>query len=472
VSSDHAFGAEYETVIRGQLVLPDRTMGPGDVGVRDGRIAAVAEAGSLTGASLIDAGDALVLPGVVDVHVHTGSEPSEGIEHATAAAAAGGVTSIVDMPFDASGPVVTADDVLRKAEAVSTAALVDVALYGTVPADGDVSRIESMAAAGVAAFKLSTYRTHPQRFPRSSDLTILHAMREIRNAGSLVAVHCENDEIVAGLIAEFSGSERPLTPSSHSTSRPPVAENHAVAGILELAYATGVAAHICHVSTGRGVDLVSRAREDGVDVTLETCPHYLLLDETELERQGGRAKINPPLRSRAEVDALWAALVAGRIDIVSSDHVGWRLTRKADPDIFAVPAGSPTLELMLPLMHSEGVVCRGMSIHRLVEVLCEAPARRFGLWPEKGAIRVGADADLVVFDPRARWRVRDAQLTTSAAWSAYDGRDVCGRVSGVIARGEPLSSASESEGRAGRGRYLKRIGRIADPRGAVVTGLA
>jgi allantoinase len=218
--------------------------------VRDGRIAAVAEAGSLTGASLIDAGDALVLPGVVDVHVHTGSEPSEGIEHATAAAAAGGVTSIVDMPFDASGPVVTEDDVLRKAEAVSTAALVDVALYGTVAADGDVSRIESMAAAGVAAFKLSTYRTHPQRFPRSSDLTILHAMREIRNAGSLVAVHCENDEIVAGLIAEFSGSERPPTPSSHSSSRPPVAENHAVAGILELAYATGVAAHICHVSTG------------------------------------------------------------------------------------------------------------------------------------------------------------------------------------------------------------------------------
>ena len=254
---------------------------------------------------------ALVLPGHVDTHVHTRSEAAEGITAATTAAAAGGATTIVDMPYDDPLPITSADAFRAKADAVEREAIVDVALYATIaPRDG-LGEIDALVDAGAAAFKVSTFDTHPVRFPRIADDELYLAMQEIARRGSLIAFHAENDEIVRRLSRELSdaGREDALT---HAEARPPVSETEAVGRALELALATGARTHICHVTLERGFTLVARARADGADVTAETCTHYLLLDETELVRQGARAKINPPLRPRAEVEALWRLLATRR----------------------------------------------------------------------------------------------------------------------------------------------------------------
>ena len=241
----------------------------------------------------------------------------------------------------------------------------------------------------------------------------------------MAGVHAENDEIVrAGIDAERAAGHGG-DPLAHARSRPPVAEHEAIARCLELARATGVRLHVCHVSTPRGVELVAAARADGVDVSAESCPHYLLLDESELTRLGGEAKINPPLRRPP-----WRC---DGIDLVSSDHVGWPAERKRGDDIFALASGCPGVELIVPLVHD------AFGPEALARLLCEAPARRFGLWPRKGCIQPGADADLLVLDPDAEWEVDPAALVTPAGWSPYRGRRLRGpRDRGVLARGAGL----------------------------------
>ncbi len=434
----------------------------GDVGVRSGRVAALADKGELEGDEQLDVGEALVLPGHIDAHVHTRSEPAEGIVQATAAAAAGGATTIIDMPYDDPVPVTTVADFQAKAEIAESESIVDVALWATIAKTGSLEEITGLVAAGASGFKVSTFETHPVRFPQIPDDELYLAMERIRDAGSLIAFHAENDGLVRRL-TELVRAEGRTDPAAHAESRPPVAETEAIGRALELALATGVRVHICHVTLERGFSLVGRARADGVDVTAETCTHYLLLDEETLIQQGARAKINPPLRPRSEVEALWRLLAQGRIDFITSDHVGWRRERKEQEDIFDAKSGVPGLELTLPLLFSEAVVARGLPLSRLLDVLCESPARRFGLWPRKGAIMVGADADLVVLEPGLRWRVDEEKLVTSAGWSPYHGREVTGRVRAVFVRGQRVFEGGRVVGAPGLGAVVRPHSRGAFP---------
>ncbi len=356
------------------------------------------------------------------MHVHTRSYAGEGIERCTRAAAAGGVTTIVDMPYDdAEGPVDSFAAFEAKVADVERQAVIDVALWATVPPRGPVDDVPALVAAGAAAFKLSTFETHPRRFPRIPDGQLLRAFAAIAGAGGLAGVHAENDEIVRAGIAAEQAAGHSADPLAHARSRPPVAEHEAIARCLELARVTGVRLHVCHVSTPRGVELVVQAREDGVDVSAETCPHYLLYDETELARRGGEAKINPPLRA--------APLPAAGLDLISSDHVGWPAERKHGPDIFALSAGAPGVELIVPLVHD------ALGAAALMRLVSEGPARRFGLWPRKGNLAPGADADILVLDPAAEWQIDPAALVTAAGWSPYAGRRVRGRVVAAFSRG-------------------------------------
>jgi allantoinase len=236
-----------------------------------------------------------------------------------------------------------------------------------------------------------------------------------------------------------------------------VAESEAIGRVLELGLATGCRTHLCHVSIERGFTLVSRALADGVAASAETCTHYLVMDEDDLRRLGGRAKINPPLRPRTQQDALWRLLDAGRISQVTSDHVGWASELKDTPDIFAARSGVPGLETTLPLLFSEGVVRRGVPLGTLLHALCEGPAARYGLAPRKGAIAAGADADLVVFDPDERWRIDESELICHAGWSPYHGRDVTGRVKQVLVRGSTVFAGGEVRARAGAGRVVRPV---------------
>jgi allantoinase len=426
--------------ISGRILLPSGRAVRAGLTIADGRIES---AGDPVGGAL-DYGDALLLPGAVDVHVHTRSYAGEGIESCTLAAAAGGVTTIVDMPYDATGPVDSLAAFTDKIADVEREAHVDVALWATVPPRGPIDQVPALVDAGAAAFKLSTYETHPERFPRIPDGQLLAAFTAIAAAGGLAGVHAENDDIVRAGIAAEQAAGHGGDPLAHARSRPPVAEHEAIARVLELARATGVRLHVCHVSTERGVQLVAAAHRDGVDVSAETCPHYLLLDESALARRGGEAKINPPLRNRP--------LPADGLDLISSDHVGWPAERKHGPDIFALPSGAPGVELIVPLVHD------ALGAAELVRLVCEAPARRFGLWPRKGNLAPGADADILVLDPDQEWTIDPAALVTPAGWSPYAGRRVRGRVVAAFSRGVQVRDVSRAGAGAGHGQFVAAAG--------------
>ncbi len=422
--------------IAGRMLGPDGAVARGGLAFEDGRIAAATAAGP----DALDFGHALLLPGAVDVHVHTRSAPEEGIEPCTRAAAAGGVTTIVDMPYDAGGPIASPDAFAAKVADVQREAHVDVALWATVPPRGEIEHVQALVDAGAAAFKLSTFETHPQRFPRIPDGQLLSALQRIAAAGGLAGVHAENDEIVRAGIDRERAAGNAGDPLAHARSRPPVAEHEAIARCLELARASGARLHVCHVSTPRGVELVLAARAQGVDVSAETCPHYLLLDESELSRRGGEAKINPPLRA--------APLPAQGLDLIASDHVGWPRERKHGEDIFAVAAGAPGVELIAALVHD------ALGPAALARLVSEAPARRFGLWPRKGNLEPGADADVLVLDPELEWEIDPALLVTSAGWSPYAGRRVRGRVIAAFVRGVQVWDGEHVLAPAGHGRFV------------------
>jgi allantoinase len=365
------------------------------------------------------------------------------------------VTTVVDMPYDdAEGPVDSLRAFEAKVAGVEREAVIDVALWATVPPRGPIDEVAALVNAGAAAFKLSTFETHPRRFPRIPDGQLLAAFGKIARAGGLAGVHAENDEIVRAGIAAQQAAGHAGDPLAHARSRPPVAEHEAIARCLELARATGVRLHICHVSTPRGVALVAQAWRDGVDVSAESCPHYLLLDETELAHRGGEAKINPPLRAER--------LPPDGLDLISSDHVGWPAERKHGPDIFGLAAGAPGVELIVPLVND------ALGAAALARLVSEAPARRFGLWPRKGTLTPGADADVLVLDPHAEWEIDPATLVTAAGWSPYAGRRVRGRVLAAFSRGVQVWDGREVLADAGHGRFVPAaIGRPAQA-GALV----
>ena len=432
---------------RGALVLPGRAPRGPCATIADGRISARrARPPGAHGDGALDFGEALVLPGAVDVHVHTRSAPEEGIEACTRAAAAGGVTTIVDMPYDAQGPVQTPEAFAAKVADVEREAHVDVALWATVPPRGPIEHVAELVEAGAAAFKLSTFETHPERFPRIPDGQLLAAFAAIAAAGGMAGVHAENDEIVrAGIDAERAAGNGG-DPLAHARSRPPVAEHEAIARCLELARATGVRLHVCHVSTPRGVELVAAARADGVDVSAESCPHYLLLDESELARRGGEAKINPPLRARMS----WRC---DGLDLVSSDHVGWPAERKRGEDIFALASGCPGVELIVPLDPRRVRTARRS---------CACCARRrpaaSGCGRARAASCLAPTPTSLVLDPDAEWEVDPAALVTPAGWSPYRGRRLRGRVIAAFSRGVQVwDGTARDRRRPAHGRHVPAV---------------
>ncbi len=446
-----------DLIIRGNVVQSDREPFEGEMVVKDGRIAAVLEGQSGTAAKrILETRGSWVLPGVVDAHVHCLSDPSEGIMNCTRAAAAGGVTTIIEMPFDAGAPVNSLESFLQKKERVRQEALVDVALLATIRKRGGLDQINPLVEAGACGFKLSLFETDPERFPQIPDDELLEAFRLIAETGVVVGVHAENTDIINGLVSLLRSQGR-KDALAHCQSRPPVSETEATLRALELAYWTGVRLHIFHVSLPRCIELAAWFRNQGLNVTTETCPHYLLLNEKDMERLGAKVKINPPLRRKEDSEGLWRLVTEGAIDFVTSDHAPWQLQRKNRADIFDNASGTPGVQTLLPLLYSEGVSKGRLSLQRLVEVLCEAPANRLGLSPRKGRLAVGADADIVVLNPSKRWTIDSAKLLSSAGWSPYHGMTLQGQITHVFLRGRPVLEDGILVGKPGDGQLLSPL---------------
>lgn len=429
----------------------------GAVLIQGERIAGFSDVGAVDARAHIDVGDAYLLPGMVDAHVHCLSNPGEGIAAATSAAAAGGVTTIVEMPFDQAGPIDSAERVSRKRELVEQQAVVDVALLGTVAPRGGWRAVPEMADAGVCGFKVSLFDTDPYRFPRIDDGDLLDIFAAIADVDLPVCVHAENNEIVKGLIARLR-SAGDTKPGAHLRSRPAVSETLAVLAAAEAAFSTGAQLHVCHLSLPRSVDLVRRHVADGLNATTETCPHYLLFTADDVEREGARLKINPPLRGRESQQGLWDRVTNGTIDVISSDHAPWSMESKSNEDIFDNHSGVPGVETILPCVLAEALRRGPQTAASAIDAMTWKPAQRFGLGDRKGRLEVGYDADVVAFDPAAAWHIDEAELHSNARWSPFHGRTNQGRVVLTVSRGQVAWDGQTLRVEPGHGRVLMRNG--------------
>ena len=447
----------FDLVLRGQVVLSDRVLADGYVAIRGETIAAIGEGLPPPSKAVADHRGRLILPGLVDGHMHTSSSTGwPGIENATLTAAAGGVTTVCDMPYDVPNPVTSAKIFAEKVEWVNRLAHVDMALYATIRKDGGAEDVAAMAEAGASAFKVSTYEYDAHRFPRLDHPTMLAGFAEMAKTGLMVAVHNEDQELVVKLTeaAKAAGNTSPIW---HCRTRPPLAESMADLEIFEMALETGAHVHIAHSSIARGFDLAKIYRDMGAKTSGEACIQYLCMTEEDVVRLQGYGKCNPPFRTAAEVERMWASMAAGTMAYVSTDHAPWpRAKKEYNGDIFPVGAGLTGLQSFAPLMYTL-LAERGLSPSIMARMCSEEPARYHGLDPKKGGIRIGADADFCVletgdfvFDERI---IQDRE---DFRWSAYHGRAMKARVAATLLRGAEIWNGTEVKAKPGSGRFVPR----------------
>jgi allantoinase len=452
--------SDFDTVLAGTLVLPDRVVARGFVAISGDKIAAVGEGQAPAGRDRHDLGDALILPGAIDAQVHSLSQrDQEDFVWSTRSAAAGGVTTIVDMPYDEGNLVCSAEAVRRKVAHAGPQARVDFALYGTIdPAEG-TARIAEMVEAGVAAFKFSTFGTDPRRFPRIPPQLLAEAFAAIAPTGLTAGVHNEDDEFVRAAIDSVKAAG--ITDwRAHGMSRPPLTELLATLQIYETGAETGCPAHVVHCSLSRGYDIAARYRAEGFAATIECCIHYLVLDEEDdVRRLGGKAKINPPIRPRAEREKLWQQVAAGNVTLVSTDHVSWSENRKTSPDMFANASGVPGLEVMVPLF-VKGALERDIPLTWAARLMAANPARHFRLDHAKGALEVGKDADITVLVKRPKIYDAAASGHNVVGWSPYNGMELPWTVDSTWLRGRLAFDGTQVLAEPGTGRWVRpEVGR-------------
>ena len=448
--------AMNDSVVRGTVVTSMGTLRDGWVAIADERITAVGTGQAPPAATVLDYGANLVLPGLVDGHMHTSSAIGwPGIEGATRSAAAGGVTTCVDMPYDVPQAVTDAGVLADKIGWVNRTAHVDVALYGTIAKQGGVGAIEGLAAGGVCSFKLSTYEYDPVRFPRIDHPTMVEAFGAIARTGVPVSVHNEDQELVERLTADARAAGQ-TDAIMHCRTRPPLAETLADNAIFEIGLLTGAHVHIAHSSVARGFEIAAAFRAMGGQATGETCIQYLCMTEDDLVRLGGRGKCNPPFRTAAEVERMWAALAADQVAYVSTDHAPWPADRKGFADIFACGAGLVGLQSFAPLMYTL-LDERGLPPSVMATYCAERPARHHGLDGRKGAIAPGKDADLLVLEP-GRFTFDEAQIQDrpELRWSPYHGRPMRARVAATLLRGRVVWDGRVVLAEPGDGRFIRR----------------
>lgn len=447
----------FERVLKGNIVLEDEVV-KGSIGINGGKIEKIAVNEELAGQNVTDHGESYIFPGAIDVHVHCFSNPNEGFEKTTRLSARGGVTTFLDMPYDLPNPVNNTEIFKEKVEKLEKEALVDIGLWGTITKREGTPELKPLVEAGAMSFKLSTFETDEYRFPKVPNNEIIKAMKILAESGIVIAFHSEDDEIVKAMTKEYeeSGKHHNL---AHAETRPAYTETAAVLTLLEFAYWTGAKLHIVHVSHPRTLDLIKIFKEMGTDVSAETCYTYLLLDTEDLEANGPAAKMNPPLRSKEEVEGMWQHLREGNIDLISSDHIVWNVEdkKKGYGNIFKAPSGLPGLEVIVPLMFDGMVSRRGFAPTEFAKVMATNVAKRFGI-AGKGKIAEGYDADFVVIDPELEWQMNQEVMETDLGLLPFDNHTLKGKIVETIVRGRTVFDGEEVVAEPGYGTFIKGSG--------------
>jgi len=450
---------EFDLVVRGGILVTSDQTRETDLAIQGEKIAAVGQ--GLKGRRFIDAHGLLVLPGAIDPHVHLEMPvgktcSSDDWLTGTRAAAFGGTTTVIDFVEPQPGESLTNAFAARRDLAASKA-VVDFSLHMTISSDEPptIQEIPAISGEGIKSFK--TYLTY-EGF-HLSDSAMLNVLTAVRETGGIVLVHAENDAIIAYLKRRLR-SENRISPRNHALSRPAISEGEAVQRSLALAEVAGVRLYVVHVSTALGVEALRSACQRGVHAFGETCPQYLLLSEQELYRpdfEGAKFVCTPPLRSDSDRSHLWKGLADDVLQTVGTDHCPFLFHGQKDLGLSTyeeIPSGLPGIEARLALLYTFGVRSRRISLNRWVQICCTNPAQIFGLYPRKGNLASGADADVVLFDPQKSVVLTKSALHEQVDYTPYEGFVLQGYPVTTILRGRIIVENGNFTASPGSGRFL------------------
>ncbi len=455
----------FDTIIANGLVATATDTYTSDVAIRDGKISAVGQNLPRENATkVIDAAGRYVLPGGIDVHTHLdmpfgGTTSADDFETGTRAAAFGGTTTLIDFAIQYKGQTLrTAFDAwMQKA---SGKAVCDYAFHCIITdlADAQLDEMNALIREGVTSFKL--FMAYPGVF-MLDDASIFKTLRTTSKNGGLVCMHAENGGAI-DVIVQQALAEGKKAPKYHALTRPTTAEAEAVSRAIALAEMAGAPLYIVHLSCNEALEKVREARDRGLPVYAETCPQYLYLSLENMDAPGFEAAkyvFTPPLREKWHQEKLWNGLKTDHLQVVSTDHCPFCFKEQKElglDDFTKIPNGGPGIEHRMSLIYSGGVAAGRFSVNRFVELVSTTPAKLFGLYPRKGTIAVGSDADLVIFDPNRKHTISAKTHHMRVDYSMFEGIQVTGMPDVVVSRGKVVVDGEKFTGRAGAGEFLKR----------------
>ena len=437
-----------ELVIRGRRVVTENWVGPASLHITRGYISSISIFEDVpAGAELIEAGpEEIVMPGLIDTHVHV-NEPGrtdwEGFETATRAAAAGGVTTIVDMPLNSIPATTTLEGFETKLAAAPGKLSVDVGFWGGV-VPGNTNELAKLWEAGVVGFKCFLIHSGVDEFPNVAESDLRAAMPVLARLGALLIVHAEVPGPVEAACCQATGDESSISYQTFLRSRPREAENQAVNLVLRLSRETGCRIHVVHHSSADALPTLRTAKKFGLPITVETCPHYLHFAAEDIPDGATEFKCCPPIRESENREQLWQALNEGTIDFVVSDHSPCPPDMKLrdEGDFMRAWGGISSLQLRLPIIWTQAIA-RGFTIEQLTEWLCMGPARQVGLNTLKGSLKPGADADIVIWNPDREFKVDQSMIHHRHKLTPYNGETLRGVVEKTFVRGHLVYDGGE-----------------------------
>lgn len=450
--------------LKNARVVTDEEEFLGGVVVEGEKIAEVVKGiPAVTAKEVVDLQGLLLLPGVIDGHVHfnePGREHWEGYRTGTMAAAAGGATTIFDMPLNSTPPTTNIEMLNKKREVVASEAVVDYGQWGGF-VDNNLDDLQPLNDAGVVAFK-GFMSNSGVDFERLNDDMLYAGLEMTREMGNIIGVHAEN-EWVTGYLSQVLKGQGRTDRAAWYESRPPETELEAVKRACFWAGVTGGNLHIVHVSVADGHRVIAKARQEGAHVTSETCPHYLFFDHQDFEKIGPAAKCAPPIRSREDVEELWQCVFDGLVDVIGSDHspCSWDEKETGLDNIWKAWGGISGVQMLLTVMISEGYHRRGLPLTSITRLLSSNPAKLYGVEKAKGSIRVGLAADFAIVDPNETWTLTDDMLFNKNKFSAYTGYTYNGRVKQTYVRGKLVYKNGQVLAKPGFGRLVTRSSRFA-----------
>jgi len=449
-------------LIRGGTLVVGQSILQQDLLIKGEKIAAIGDLSKLKLDEIIDASGLLILPGGVDTHVHFNDVFMNTISvhdyySGTLAAAHGGTTTVLDFSNQAPGATLMSTLEAKHSEAAGNA-LIDWGVHPVItqPTDATLVEIPKVIAAGAPTIKCYMIYREEGLLIEESDLRRILA--GLRDSGGMLLVHAEDNDMAEAGIARHI--EEGITDTIyHSTSKPAAVENRAIERAIQMVREVGGRLFIVHLSSAEGLDMVGAARSEGLDVLAETCTHYLVLTDEMLQSKDGlKWTCSPPLRDLANQNQLWRGVQDGRLVQVTSDDAAysWEATQYGEDRFDLCPNGMPGVEPRFNLLYSQGVARGRISLPRFVDLIATNPALNFGIYPQKGVLLPGSDADIVLFDPEARWTMGQQSSHSCNDWHAYEGVEVTGKIRKVFSRGELIINGEDCLAKKGRGRYIHR----------------